>query len=159
VTETLDQRIARLGDEQSIGALALVLEQQGRRVDPFAFREAEGHLREALARPDLQEIATPQSDAQPGEIARTVLAHLAEKDDTRALVEHAITIPSRADRFDPATLAIGALVLFAFHAEIELSHDPGKGWRFRFKTKPLKDSTIAKALGQLIGFYGQAPIG
>ena len=41
----------------------------------------------------------------------------------------------------------------AFHAEIKLERDPAKGWSFRFHTRPLKDSTIGKLLGQLMGIY------
>jgi hypothetical protein len=159
VTAALSERVAELPDEQAVAALALVLERQGRHVDLFSWRETEPRLREALARPDVREVAAPERDARPGEAARVALAYLAGRDDTRALVEHAIAIPPRADRFDPATLAIGALVLMAFHAEIELSHEPGEGWRFRFKTKPLKESTIGKALGQLMGLYTGTPGG
>ena len=50
-------------------------------------------------------------------------------------------------------LLIGALVLMAFHADIEVAKDPGKGWKFRFKTTGLKESTIGKLLGQLMGNF------
>ncbi len=41
----------------------------------------------------------------------------------------------------------------AFHADINLERDPEKGWSFHFKTKPLKDSTVGKLLGQLLGNF------
>ena len=31
--------------------------------------------------------------------------------------------------------------------------DPKKGWSFEFRVKPLSDSAIAKALGQLLGIF------
>jgi hypothetical protein len=150
---TLTDQIATLSDEEAVAALALVLERQGQTVDPFAWQQDEPKLRQALTQPEVAEVATPEPQASEGEVARTALAYLAEQDDTRALVERAIAVRPRANRFDPATLAIGALVLMAFHAEIKLERDPAKGWSFRFHARPLKDSTIGKLLGQLMGVY------
>ena len=150
---TLADQVAALSDEEAVAALALVLERQGQKVDPFAWQQDEPKLRQALTQPDLTQVATPEPAASQGEVARTALAYLAEQDDTRGLVERAIAVRPRADRFDPATLAVGALVLMAFHAEIKLERDPAKGWSFRFHTRPLKDSTIGKLLGQLMGVY------
>ena len=150
----LQDQIAGLSDRQAVATLALVLERQGHTVDPFAWKETEPGLRQALTQPDVTSVASTDPTATSGELARTTLTYLADHDaDTGELVERAISIPPSADRFDPATLAVGALVLMAFHAEIDLKHDPDKGWTFRFHTKPLKDSTIARMLGQLIGVY------
>ena len=86
--------------------------------------------------------------------ARTTLTYLVHTDDTtHALIEHAVTIAPRPERFDPATLIIGALVLLAFHADINLAHDPDKGWSFHFRTKALPPDTIGTILGQLYGTY------
>jgi hypothetical protein len=52
---------------------------------------------------------------------------------------------------------VGGLVLMAFHADINLAHDPGKGWTFHFKTKPLPDTVIGKLLGQLLGSHLPGP--
>ncbi|MGH8904942.1 MAG: hypothetical protein ACRD0K_00090 [Egibacteraceae bacterium] len=130
-----------------------MLERQGHAVDALTLDQTQLLLREALSQPDLANLATPDPAATPGALARTALAHLARRDaDTRQLVEQAIAVaPPAGQRADPATLAIGALVLLAFHAEITLERDPAKGWSFRFHTKPLRNSTIGKLLGKLMG--------
>jgi hypothetical protein len=148
---TLEHQIAGLPDDQAIAALALVLERTGRPVDPFSARDDETHLREALDQPDLSTPVAPDPNATPGALARTALRHLAEHDE--ALVARAITIPPGSTRFDPATLAVGALVLMAFHADINLERDPQQGWKFHFRTKPLNDNTIGRLLGQLLGVF------
>jgi hypothetical protein len=148
----IDAQIAQLPDDHAMAALALVLERQGHPIDPFAAQATEAHLREALHQPDLPSATAAEPDATPGALARTALRHLAVEDE--AVVARAIAIGPNATRFDPATLAIGALVLMAFHSDIELAHEPGQGWRFRFHAKPLSDSTIGKLLGQLFGVFG-----
>ena len=92
--------------------------------------------------------------ATRGDLARTALTYLAETGDaTRGLIDHAMGIAPRADRDPTLLLATGALVLLAFRADIDLAHEPGKGWKFRFRTKGLSDSTIGKLLGQLLGNF------
>ncbi len=149
----ITDRVAALSDEQAVTTLALVLERQGLTVDPFTQAEQEAHLREALTQPEITDSVEPTPGATRGDLARTALAYLAEGDDaTRGLIDHAMQIAPRADR-DPLLLATGALVLLAFRADIDLTHEPGKGWKFRFRTKGLSDSTIGKLLSQLLGNF------
>ena len=50
------------------------------------------------------------------------------------LVERALALPPReTEKFDPTMLAIGALVLFVFRADINLAHDPGSGRTFKLR--------------------------
>jgi hypothetical protein len=150
----LTDRIAALPDEQTLATLALVLQRQGRTVDPFTWPDTEPHLRQALSQPDITQHVTPDPDATPTALARTTLTYLADTDQTtRGLIEHALTIAPRPERFDPATLVIGGLVLLAFHTDITLAHDPHKGWTFHFRTKALSDATIGKLLSQLLSIY------
>jgi hypothetical protein len=148
-----DDRIDTLPDADAIAALRLVLERQGVPVDAAALRETEGHLAEAVE--EARELAAPDPDATPGALARTALRHLAESDaETRDLVERAIAVGSGSrERFDPATLGVGALVLLAFRTDIRLERDPGKGWMFKLHTKRLGDSTVGRLLSQLFGVY------
>jgi hypothetical protein len=150
---TLESQIAGLSDEHALAALALVLERGGRPVDPFAARDDEAHLREALGQPGVATSVAPDPAATQGTLARTALLHLADQDE--ALVARAIAIPPGGTRFDPATLAVGALVLMAFHADINLERDPQQGWKFHFRTKPLSDNVVGKLLGQLLGVFTQ----
>jgi hypothetical protein len=146
---TLAEQIDQLNDTQAVRVLALTLDGIGRPADPFTAAATETHLREALAQPDIVQTIAPDDAATPATLARAALHHLAEAHlDT---VTRALTIPTSATRFDPLTLTIGALVVKAFHAEIELTRDPTKGWSFHFHTKPLKDSTIGNILSQLLG--------
>jgi hypothetical protein len=149
---SLHDDIANLSDDRAISALALALQRRGQTVDPFAAPDTETNLREALHQPDVAGSVSVDPDATPGALARTALLHLADQDD--ALVARAISIGPHAERFDPITLSVGALVLMAFHADINLERDPDKGWTFHFRTKPLNDSTIGKLLGQLFGVFG-----
>jgi hypothetical protein len=89
-------------------------------------------------------------------LTRAALLHVVEKDEAAAgLVELALALfPRETEKFDPTMLAVGALVLFVFRADINLAHDPGKGWTFKFRTKGLSESTKGKLLGQLMGTVG-----
>jgi hypothetical protein len=99
-----------------------------------------------LSQPDITQHVTPDPDATPAVLARTTLTYLADTDQTtRGLIGHALTIALRPERFDPATLVIGGLVLLAFHADITLAHDPHKGWTFHFRTKALSQATTGTA--------------
>jgi hypothetical protein len=155
----LTDRIAALPDKQAVGVLARVLQRQGVEVNPVVqgqeWAQQEAHLREALAQPEVIELATPAPQASEGDLARTALLHLVATDGAAAqLVERALALPPReTEKFDPTMLAIGALVLFVFRADINLSHDPSKGWTFKFRTKGLSESTLGKLLGQLMSTY------
>ena len=151
---SIADRVAALSDEQAVTTLALVLQRQGLTVDPFTHAEQQAHLREALDQPEITDSIEPTPEATRGDLARTALSYLAEGDDaTRGLIDHAMGIAPRVDRDPTLLLATGALVLLAFRADIDLAHDPGKGWTFRFRTKGLSDSTIGKLLGQLLGNF------
>jgi hypothetical protein len=148
-------RIAALSDAQAITALRLVLERQGHSTDPAQLRADQAHLTEALQQPDVRTLAEPDPDATPGSLARIALAQLAASSpESGELVDRAILISDRpGERFDPATLAVGALVLLAFRTDLRLERDPGKGWTFKLHTKPLSDSVIGKLVSQLLGTY------
>jgi hypothetical protein len=110
-------------------------------------------LRQALGRPEITNRVQAAADATDGDLAQTALTHLADSDDTTSeLINQAIGIAQRDS--DPLLLfGAGALVLWVFRSDIDLAHETGKGWKFRFKTKGLSDSTIAKLLGLLLGAY------
>lgn len=150
--EPIIDRVAALPDDQAVAVLQLVLERRGLTVDPFTSDEQKAHLREALAQPEVTEQIAPTA-ATDGDLARTALTHLLDTDATAEHeVERAIAITAEPGQTrDLLLVGVGALVLLAFRADIDIAHDPGKGWRFRFKTKGLSDSTIGKLLGELLG--------
>ncbi|MCO5996345.1 hypothetical protein [Actinoallomurus rhizosphaericola] len=149
----IDDRIAALADGEAVTVLRLVLERQGVPVDSASLRRTEQHLAEAVT--GAEGLAEPDPDATPGALARTALAHLAGGDEaTRELVERAIAVQAGSrERFDPATLGVGALVLLAFRTDVRLERDPEKGWTFKLHTKRLGDSSVGKLLSQLFGVY------
>ena len=157
-------RVAGLSDERAVAVLALVLDRQQLMPDPFSQEQDQQQLEAALGQPDIVvELAgetetimviEPVAGATDGDLARTALTHLAESDPaTAALVEQAMDLDPAEGSRDFGVLVVGALVLMAFHADIEVAKDPDKGWKFRFKTTGLKESTIGKLLGQLMGNF------
>jgi hypothetical protein len=153
----VSRRIAALSDNEVVATLALVLRRQGAALDPFSQQQQQARLREALGQPEITNDVQAAADATDGDLARTALTHLADSGDTTSeLINQAIGIAQRdsdSER-DPLLLfGAGALVLWVFRADIDLTHETGKGWKFHFKTKGLSDSTIAKLLGQLLGAY------
>jgi hypothetical protein len=154
VTTSTGEQIAALSDEHAVATLAAVLDRQGLAVDPFTQDDQRAQVREALAQPEIREQVTPEQGATDGDLARTALTYLAATDEpTRDLVERALRIPPRPEKDPFLVLGAGALVLLAFRADIDLAHEPGKGWKFRFRTKGLSDSTIGKLLAQLMGNF------
>jgi hypothetical protein len=147
----LAERVRGLEDRDALEALALIAQRHGLPTDAASIRGVEDHVREALRQPDLA-AETTGAPLGEGEVARAALLELARGDEGREEVERAIVLSeSSEERFEPVTLAIGALVLFAFHADIELRKDPGSGWHFHFKATGLRESTMGKLLGQLAG--------
>jgi hypothetical protein len=143
-----------LPDSKALTVLADVTQALGLSLDASTARDTATHLRQALAGTLSETDAiAPDRGATPADLARTALAHLAHQPSHRALITRALTLPDRSQRLDPATLALAALVLYAFRADLDLTHDPDKGWSFHFRTKPLPDNTIGKILAQLLGTF------
>ena len=151
----LASQIAALDDGGAITALLLVLERQGQPVDPIDLRDTQDHLEQALHQPGLRQLADPDPAATPGALARTALTHLAADQASRNLIQQAITRAAPPAQRDPITLAVGALVLYAFRAEITLHRDPAQGWTFQLHTKPISDTTLGRLLSQLLGTFGK----
>lgn len=151
----LTSQIAALDDGRAITVLRLVLDRQGQPVDPIDLRDAQDHLEQALRQPAVRQLADPDPAATPGVLARTALIHLAADDAGRDLIQQAITRATPPAQRDPVTLAVGALVLYAFRAEITLHRDPAQGWTFTLHTKPISDTTLGRLLSQLLGAFGK----
>jgi hypothetical protein len=146
--DTLRTTIDQLSDEAAMAALAVVLRREGLGPDPFA---PEDQLRQALRQPDLPPLdAPPSPPATDGEVARATLHYLAERDASfRAAIQDIAVrggMPAEIPIRDAGLYTLGALVLLAMHADVELRKKPRKGWYFHFKIKPLPDATIGKVL-------------
>lgn len=149
----LAARIADLEDARAVKLLALVLEQDGRILDPLGWRQQQAGLREAASDPALSALKVDIVSPSDGDLARTALIYLAESEPrlTPVLV-HGLSLPAEqmTERFDPITLSVGALVLLALQTEVTLEHDEGGRWHFRLHKQPMKESTLGALLGKLI---------
>jgi hypothetical protein len=168
----LAERIEKLSNEDAIGALELVVRHQNPGSGDLALRagEAQRRLRQALADPrarrelearaSVQLAATGEDDlSRGGDLARVMLRYLAEQGVIqRNDVAHALDRPAPVGERDPVTLAIVGFVVLALRPKMDIEHNPGEGWKFSFKTDPLKDTAMAKVLGKLLSaiFPGSA---
>jgi hypothetical protein len=148
----LTDRIAALPDEQAITGLTLV--PQGHFIDPFTQDEQQPISAKRSANPRsptrFNPTRLPVTVILPAR--RSVIS--ADTDSaTAGLVEHAISVAPTTQRDPILILGVGALVLMAFHADIDLQRKPDKGWTFRFRSKALTDATIGKLLSQLLGNF------
>jgi hypothetical protein len=149
--DTRHDAIDQLSDEAALGTLALVLRREGLTPDPFAPEPPEEQLRQALRQPDLPPLGPPPGPPPTdGEVARATLHYLAERNEHfRTAIEHIAAHgggPAEIPTRDAGLFTLGALVLLAMHADVELRKEPRKGWYFHFKIKPLPDATVGKVL-------------
>jgi hypothetical protein len=156
MAEDVVVRISQLSDREAVAALELVLQSREEDTSQARLQAQEARLREALAAPEQrQEVEAkalmPPAPADQGELARASLVFLVEQGgEYREAVVHALERPAPVGTRDPLTLAIVGLVVLALRPKIDLQRDPQKGWKFRFRTEPLKDSAMAKVLGKLL---------
>jgi len=170
--------ITRLTRAQAVAALTLALDRQHLLPDPTQLHQLDTRTRQAAQEaahqphrdldtlpagtaPTLQATATG-AVGSPGELARDTLAHLATtRPDLTATIDQAITLAISdhaadslsAERLDPATLAIGALVLLALQTDVKLERGTTGGWRFAVHKKALSDASITKIITKLIATY------
>lgn len=69
------------------------------------------------------------------------------------MIDRAIRLAEDTTRFEPATLALGGLVLLALPTEIKVERKTAGEWQFRLHKKALRDST----LGRLLSLYTNLP--
>jgi hypothetical protein len=168
----LAERIDELSDEDAIGALELVVRHQNPGSGDITLRagEQQRRFRQALADPGARRelearasVTRAPADgddlSRGGDLARAMLRYLAEQGvKQRDDVAHALGRPAPVGERDPVTLAIVGFVVLALRPKIDVEHDQLEGWKFSFKTEPLKDSAMAKVLGKLLSaiFPGSA---
>ncbi|GIH91773.1 hypothetical protein Psi01_24030 [Planobispora siamensis] len=146
-------RVMALSDGEAVAALWLVLEQQGAPLDAAQLRADEARVAEAAGKGDIRAEAGADEKATPGEAARAALLYLAESDPDTVSRAAEIAATDRGERFDPALIGIGALVMIAIRTEFKLEHDSEKGWSFKLHHRPMRDSTLGRLISKLIGLY------
>lgn len=151
MTEDLVEQISNLPDDAAVAALVAMLDLGDASTDDVNELATIQRDFASSARPELGVIL--QTSATAGELARTTLAYLAERDssaEVAAAVDHRPQVAQR----DPVTLAIGGLVLLALKSEVELKRGSTGKWSFSYHLKPTKDSALANILGKLWALCG-----
>ena len=151
--------INALNDHQAIRVLALVVNHQAPLPDLIQLRELEAALSHAADNPDLQPHRRPDTPPPTeGDLARTTLTYLAAThSELLPVIDHAVRLAEDTTRFEPATLALGGLVLIALQTEIKIDRNTGGQWQFRFHKKAMRDSTLGQLVGKLLALYTNTP--
>lgn len=156
--DTFENTINQLGDEAALATLAVVLRREGLTPAPFASESPEDQLCQALSQPDLMPLGpSPGRPPSDGDVARATLQYLADRDASfRTAIQHMAArggVPAEGITRDAGVFTLGALVLLAMHADVELRKESQKGWYFHFKIKPLPGAAIGKVLRLLYTKY------
>ena len=73
------------------------------------------------------------------------------------MIDRAVRLADDTTRFEPATLAVGGLVLLVLHTEVKIERNTAGEWQFRLHKKALRDSTLGRLLGQLLALGSDPP--
>jgi hypothetical protein len=161
--------ITGLSDTHAIRTLTLVLDQQHRLPDRTRLNELDTQTRQAattLTRDSDLDITPDTSPASAGDLARDTLTYLATAHpDLTSTIQRAITLTADSDdttqagteRIEPATLAVGALVVLALQTEVSLERSTSGKWRFAFHKKGMSDTALTRLLAKLAATFTQTP--
>ena len=99
---------------------ALVVDHHAPLSDPVRLRDLDTALARADDHPDLQPYHRPGTPPpSDGDLARATLTHLATtRPDLAPVIDRAAHLAEDTTRFEPATPAVGALVLLALQTEV-----------------------------------------
>jgi hypothetical protein len=154
--DSLQKRIATLTDEQAIQVLGLVVEDAQLPVPADDWDSVESHLGEAIAASHLDVYEPiPGTSYSEGDLARDALRYYAESSSGAAgTIEQAIAYASGSgERFDPVTLAVGALVIAVLQTDVKLKKDARGQWSFELHKKAMRDSTLGRVISTFIGHF------
>jgi hypothetical protein len=148
-----------LTDLQVIRVLALVVDHHAPLPDPTRLRELDTALTHAADDPDLRPYLRPGAPSPShGDLARATLTHLsATRPELALVIDRAVRLADDTTRFEPATFAVGGLVLLALHTEVKVERNTAGEWQFRLHKKALRDSTLGRLLGQLLALGSNPP--
>jgi len=151
--------IDALTDLQAVRVLALVVDHHAPLPDPTRFRELDTALAHADDDPDLRPYRRPGTPSPShGDLARATLTHLsATRPELAPVIDRTVRLADDTTRFEPATLAVGGLVLLALHTEVKVERNTAGEWQFRLHKKALRDSTLGRLLGQLLALDSNPP--
>jgi hypothetical protein len=157
ISDPVQEQIAALNDEQAIQVLELVVEDaQLPTPDAAEWHSIQSHLGEAITASHL-DLYQPNPDTtySEGDLARAALTYHAESSpDATKTVQQAIQYASSAgERFDPVTLAVGALAIAVMQTEVKLKRDTHGKWSFELHKKAMRDSTLGQVISTFVGHF------
>jgi hypothetical protein len=147
------ETIGALTGEQAIRVLALSADHEASLPDPAYLSTMESGLRDAIDNDtELASYAEPgDQPANPGDLAKVTLLYLADaRPELVPVITQAIERPDDGTRFEPVTLAVGALVVLALQTEVKLTRSPQGRWAFTFHKHHMRDSTLGQVISKLI---------
>jgi hypothetical protein len=154
--DLIRERIADLDGQQAVLALRLVVEHERLPVPTDDWDSAKDHLRDAITASGFDAyMPLPGAPSSDGDLARVALQYYAASGHSSAeVIDQAITyVIGPAERFDVATLALGALVLAILQTELELKRDTRGHWYFRLHKKAASDSVLGQFITTFIGHF------
>jgi hypothetical protein len=155
MTPGIAEMIGALDGPDAIRVLADTADYESRLPDPARLQAIDAGLREALAAGDgaLAGYADPGTAADPGELARAALLHLAAtRPELVPVIARAISLPGQDVR-EPVTLAVGALVVLALQTEVKLTRNADGRWAFTLHKHHMRDTTLGQVITKLIAAY------
>ncbi|MDG6106466.1 hypothetical protein Daura_27100 [Dactylosporangium aurantiacum] len=147
--------VADLTDPEAVRLLTLVADHGTALPDAGQLRQIGSRLREAAA---VDEQPGPAAPVTAGDLARAALEYLAGSPEHRQVVARAASIPADGTRFEPATLAVGALVVIALQTEVKFSRDERGRWRLEVHKQAMRDSTLVSLITKLLDFSRQPAV-
>ena len=154
--DSIQERIAHLDNQQAPLVLQLLVEHDRLHVPADDWDSARHHLKEAITVSDLDTYMPSQDTTYSnGDLARAALLYYTESHPGAInTIDEAVTYATGpAERFDMATLALGALVLATLQTEIKLERNTQGKWSFRLQKKAVSDSTLGKVITTFIGHF------
>jgi hypothetical protein len=152
----INSTIEALTGKQAIRVLALTLDHSDPLPDPGQLRAMDSGLDQAITTStELADYAeTADHVGDPGDLAKATLLHLAAiRPELVPVITQAARLPDDVTRFEPATLAVGALVILALQTEVKLTRNAQGKWTFTLHKQPMRDSTLGQVISKLIALY------
>ncbi|MEU8971498.1 hypothetical protein AB0D11_19890 [Streptomyces monashensis] len=155
--DDLALEIRTLSDEAAVRALTALVEDRGLLAPAADTDVPDEALRDALAAAAAAgqlPAPAPAPDGSPageGDVARAALEHAAARPELAGVAGEAVEYAqSPADRFDPVSVSIGALVVALLQTEVVVKRDVRGRWSLTVHKRALRDAALGRLLTALL---------